>query len=205
MALDTIVDKRNVGRAWHGVSIKLHVENTARSTLGILYTDFGCSPMIPKMDVVVCLIGENAEVTHAHDYVAHGDRPSWTFDPGTRLGIHIPPQKLRLEAAVRMRDERPGNAEHAGIPFPVAQGEFEQSSIKSGRQIVTDFAKLLLNDIKIVNQPFRCRGDCASLLNRAGRRPAILEMVVVILIICAIHILTLARRIELRSGPRRIR
>ena len=36
------------------------------------------------------------------------------------VGIHESPQKLRLEAAIRMRDERPGNAKNAGIAFEVA-------------------------------------------------------------------------------------
>ena len=57
----------------------------------------------------------------------------------------------------------------------MAGGQLGQPAIKSARQIVANFAKLFLNDIKIIDQPFGCGGDRAALLNGAGRGAIILQ------------------------------
>ena len=84
-------------------------------------------------------------------------------------------QHFGIEAAVGMRYISPGHAEHARIAFQVAGGQFRQFFVKAGGKVVANFAKLFLNDVKVIDQPFRCRGDGEVLLNRLGSGTVIFQ------------------------------
>ena len=58
-----------------------------------------------------------------------------------------------------MRDDCPGYAENAWVTRKRAFDEFWQLAIEARRQVVFDFTNLLIDNVKIVEQPFRRRRD----------------------------------------------
>ena len=64
---------------------------------------------------------------------------------------------------VRMRDVGPRDPEHARIAFQRTLGQLGQLPIEPARQVVADFANLLFDDVKIIDQPFGRRRDRALL------------------------------------------
>ena len=81
---------------------------------------------------------------------------------------HEPAQHLGVEAAVGMRDEGPGEAEDARIAGERSRGQLGKLPVVGRRQIVTDLADLLLDEVIVVEQPFGGGGDRAALVDRAG-------------------------------------
>jgi hypothetical protein len=75
------------------------------------------------------------------------------------VGLHEPAERLGLEAAVGVSDERPGEADHARVSLEEALGELRQLAIEATRQILANFADLLVDDVEVVDQPFRRRHD----------------------------------------------
>ena len=69
-----------------------------------------------------------------------------------------------------MGDEGPGQAEHARISGERPVGELRQLPVIAGRQIGADLADLLLDEMIVVDQPFRRRRDRAALVDRLGDR-----------------------------------
>jgi hypothetical protein len=58
-----------------------------------------------------------------------------------------------------VRDESPGNSENARIALERPFRKLRELAIIAAREIVVNFADLLIHDVKIVNQPFRRRHD----------------------------------------------
>ena len=75
-------------------------------------------------------------------------------------------QEIGIEATVRVRDERPRNAEHARIPGERTDAELGQLPVVARRQVVTHLANLFVDEIVIVEQPFGRRRD--RLVHRRG-------------------------------------
>jgi hypothetical protein len=77
-----------------------------------------------------------------------------------------PGQGLRIEAAVGMRHEGPGQSEHAGVSLERPVHQLRQLAIEAGREVGADLANLFLDDVKVVDQPLGRRGDGAFLTDR---------------------------------------
>ena len=77
---------------------------------------------------------------------------------------------LGIEVAVGMGDEGPGKAEDPRIAGKRPVGQFRQLAIVAGRQIVPDLADLLLDEVIIVEQPFRGGHDASAALQLRGAR-----------------------------------
>ena len=69
-----------------------------------------------------------------------------------------------------MRDERPGDAEYARIALQRSVGKLGQLTIEAAGKIVADFANLLLDYVKIVDQPLGGGCDRAFLADRGCDR-----------------------------------
>ena len=113
-----------------------------------------------------------SEILHEHHAQGNGDRPEladrqWLH---TLVSAHEAPQHFRIEPAVAVRNERPSEPVDARIPLEVPLRQLGQFSIIAGRQVVVDFAQLFVDDVIIVDQPFRRRRDGALLPNRPGNR-----------------------------------
>ena len=111
-----------------------------------------------------------AQILHQHDSQRDRDRPELADRQRLHalIGLHEPAQHLRLEAAVGMRDERPGHSENARVTLQWPVREFGQPAVKSARQIVADLANLFLRDIEVIDQPLGRRGDSAFFADRRG-------------------------------------
>ena len=103
--------------------------------------------------------GKTAQIFDQRDAQGYSERPQ--LSDGERLHALIRLDKvgklLDFECAVGMRDDRPRDSEHARITGERSFGEFRQQTIESRRQIVLDVANLFVNDMEIVEQPFRRR------------------------------------------------
>jgi len=71
-----------------------------------------------------------------------------------------------------MRNEGPGETEHARIAFQRPVRELGKLAVEAGRKIVLDLADLFVDDVKIVDQPLGRRRDRTVLVGRL-RQPAI--------------------------------
>ena len=91
------------------------------------------------------------------------------------VGADHPPQALRLEPAVRVRDVRPGEAEDPRIAREVAVGQLRKLAVVVGRQVVADLAELLVDDVEVVDEPFGRRRDRAFVLDGPREGPVRLE------------------------------
>lgn len=74
-----------------------------------------------------------------------------------------------------MGDVCPRNAEDPWVPLEVATLELRQLTVVVRRQVVADLPKLLLDDVKVVDKPFRCRRDRSFFLDRVGQDTVGLE------------------------------
>ncbi len=110
------------------------------------------------------------QVLDQHDAQGNRDRPQ--LADGQRFDFlvraHETPQCLGLEAAVGVRHEGPGDAEHARETGEMSFRELGELAVKAGRQVLADLADLLLDDVVVVQHPLGGRGDAASLVDRAG-------------------------------------
>ena len=67
-----------------------------------------------------------------------------------------------------MGDEGPGNAEDTGIAGKRAAAQLGKLAVVAGRQVGADFADLLLDEMVVVEQPFRGGCDRPALVGRLG-------------------------------------
>ena len=115
-------------------------------------------------------VGQPPQVFDQHNAQRDGKRPQ--LADGQRLhlliGAHVAAQHFRIEPAVGMRDERPGDAEHAGIAGKRSVGELGQLAVIAGRKVGADLADLPFDEVIVVDQPFRRGGDRLLLLHRVG-------------------------------------
>src|SRR5712672_966340 len=71
-----------------------------------------------------------------------------------------------------MRDVGPGDSEDARITFKRAVGELGQLAVILARKVVANFANLLLDNMKVIDQPFG-GGGYRTLFTNRGRGAAI--------------------------------
>ena len=113
----------------------------------------------------VDLNGEATHVFDQHDPQRDRHRPKLT--DGERLhalvGAHEPAERLRVEETVGVSDIGPGESEHARIARERAIGQLRQLPVIAGWHVVTDLADLRLDDVVVVDEPFRRRHDRAHL------------------------------------------
>jgi len=69
-----------------------------------------------------------------------------------------------------VRDERPGDAEYARIALQRSVGKLGQLTIEAAGKVVADFANLLLDYVKIIDQPLGGGCDRAFLADRGCDR-----------------------------------
>jgi hypothetical protein len=128
--------------------------------------------LLPCRSAAHYSIGQSPQVLHQHDPQRDRDRPE--LADGQRLhslvGAHEPPQHLRVVSAVGMRDESPGEAEDARISFQRSVRELRKLAVEAGWKIALDLADLLIDDVKIVDQPLGRRRDRTILLGRLRQR-----------------------------------
>ena len=114
------------------------------------------------------LLREASEILDQHDPQRDRHRPE--FADGERLHLLIGPdiadQHLGVEAAVGMGDEGPGHAEDAGIAGEGTRGELGKLAVIAGRQVRAKLPNLLLDEMIIVDEPFRRRRYGATLVDR---------------------------------------
>ncbi|MFN0086448.1 MAG: hypothetical protein ACKVX9_13760 [Blastocatellia bacterium] len=111
-----------------------------------------------------------------------GDRHRPQFANRQRCGLLICANKtlerVAIKAAVAMGDKGEGDGVDARVSAHFAHGEFGQLIIETLRQVLPDLAKLFLDDMEIINQPFGGGGDGLSRESRLnkhlvrGRKPA---------------------------------
>jgi hypothetical protein len=108
------------------------------------------------------------QVLNEHDAECDGDRPK--LADGQRLHSLIGAQKatqtLRIEAAVGMGHEGPGKAIDARIALERAIDQTGELPLKTRRQVSPDGVYLLLHDVKVVDEPIRCRCDRSRIPRR---------------------------------------
>ena len=116
-------------------------------------------------------LGEAPEVLHEHHPQGDGDGPQ--LADGERLhALECADEALErvgLEAAVRVGDEGPGEAEHARVAFKGAFGELGELAVEAGRKILPDLPHDLVDDVEVVDEPLRGRRDRAFLSDHARR------------------------------------
>ncbi len=84
-------------------------------------------------------------------------------------------EHLRIEAAIGVGHERPRDSENARESLQMSFGELRQLSVEARRQVVVDLANLLLDDVKVVDEPFGGRRDRSFFADRVGDGPVRLE------------------------------
>ena len=105
---------------------------------------------------------------------AQGDRRGPQFADRERLllliGVDEGAPGIDIEAAVGVRDERPDQPEHPRQPGEGTVGELGQLAIISRREVQPHFANLALDEMEIVDQPFRGGGDRGLVVHRRADR-----------------------------------
>ena len=84
------------------------------------------------------------------------------------VGAHEPAQHVGVETTVRMSNEGPCDAKHPRISSERSVGQLRQLSIVAWRQIVSNFADLLFDEVIIVEQPLGGRRHRVPLAGRAS-------------------------------------
>ena len=119
-------------------------------------------------------VGRPAQILDQHDAQRDRHRPELADrqrgDP--LVGAQERAEEMRLEAAVGVRDDGPGHAVHARIAGERPVHQLRQLAVVAARQIVADLADLLLDDVHVVDEPFR-RGRGHALVADAGRDRAV--------------------------------
>ena len=110
------------------------------------------------------------KAAHVFDQnAAQGDRDGPNLADHQRghalIGLHKPAQDQPRNQAVGMRHIRPGKPEYPGISCQMPVRKLGQLAIIARRQIFGDLAQLQFDQMEIVQQPFRRRGDGLTLLH----------------------------------------
>ena len=117
-------------------------------------------------------LGDPPQILDQDD--AQGDRRSPQFADRERLllliGVDEGAPGIDIEAAVGVRDERPDQPEHPRQAGKGTVGELGQLAIISRRKVQPDFANLALDEMEIVDQPFRGGGDRGLVVHRRADR-----------------------------------
>ena len=144
-------------------------------------------------------LGEPPQVLHEHDPEGDGHGPQLADGQGLHAleSADEALQRIAIEAAVGVSDERPGQAEHAGIPLQRPVGKLGELAVEPGRQILADLPDDLVHDVEVVDEPFRRRGDRAFLPDHPGERAIALQQPTAR---CRARVATGSGRSRLRAG-----
>ena len=80
-----------------------------------------------------------------------------------------------IEVAVGMRDERPRQREHARMAREGALGQLGKLAVEALRQVVAHVPEPLVDDVKVVDEPFRGGSDRALVADDLGDRAVAAE------------------------------
>ncbi len=113
-----------------------------------------------------------AEILDEHDPDRDRHRPQLADRErlDTLVGVDEAAQHLGVQAAVGVRHERPRQAVDTRIASMGVVGELGQLAVEAGGQVVADLAELILDDVEIVDEPFRRRRDGPLLADGAADR-----------------------------------
>ena len=116
------------------------------------------------------LVGEPAQVFDQHD--AKGDRHGPQLADGERLhplvGGNEAPQRQRIEMAVGVCNEGPGDPEHARVAGEGPRRQLRQLPVIAGRQVIADLADLLFDQVIVIQQPLGGRHHAAAAFQFGG-------------------------------------
>ncbi len=118
------------------------------------------------------LVGQPPEVLDQHDAQGDGKRPEFAdlqrLDP--LVGEDEAAKRLPIDVAVRVSDEGPGKTEDPRVARKGAAGELGELAVEAGGQVLADLPDLRLDEMIVVEQPFRRRHDGAAVLRFDGGR-----------------------------------
>jgi hypothetical protein len=116
--------------------------------------------------------GEAAQVLHQRQAQGDGDGPQLSDGERRRLLVCADeaPQGLCVEPAVGVRDERERDGVDARVVCEFTRGKLGQFVVITLGQVFADFAELLFDDVKVIDQPFGGGRDRAPAAHRLGER-----------------------------------
>ena len=113
-------------------------------------------------------LGDPSEIFDEDD--AQGDRRRPQFADRQRLifliGVNEAAPGIDVEAAVGMRDKRPDQPEDPRQRGKGTVGELGQLAVISRRKVQPHFADLALDEMEIIDQPFRGGGNRGLVVHR---------------------------------------
>ena len=119
------------------------------------------------------LLGQAPQVLQEHE--TEGDRDGPQLADGQHLdaleSLDEALESLRLEAAVAVGDEGPGQPKYPRVALEGPLCELRQPAVESRRQILPDLSKDVLHDVEVVDEPLCGRGDRAFLADHGGEVP----------------------------------
>src|SRR6185369_12954744 len=123
------------------------------------------------------LLGEPSQVLREHDPEGDGHGPQLSDGQWLHAleSADEALQRIAIESAVGVSNERPGEAEHAWIALESTFGKLGELAVEPGREILADVADDLVDDVEVVDEPFRRRHDRAFLPDHPGERAIALE------------------------------
>ena len=116
-------------------------------------------------------VSQAAEILHQHQLERDGQSPELADrQPGHLLiGGNKAPEAIFLVQAVTVRDISPGDPEHARQAGQRSLRQFRQLPVEIRRQIITNLAYLLFDDVIVIDQPLGRRRDRPVQIKRPGR------------------------------------
>ena len=113
------------------------------------------------------------EIFHERDPERNRDRPDLADrERGDGLErAHESYERLYIEKAVEMRDERQRDRIYARIAGELARPDLRQFSVIFFREILANLANLVLDHMEVVDEPFRSRRGSPPLAKRIREEP----------------------------------
>lgn len=117
------------------------------------------------------------EIFYKHNSERDHQRPQFANCQGLNalIGVHKAAEHFRIESAVGVSYESPGDSEYARKSFEVSRFQFRKLFIKASRKVIANFANLFVDNVEVVDEPLGCRSDCMFLLDFLGERAVALE------------------------------
>ena len=146
-------------------SVARAVGAEAEEVVGELVRLLSCGPAAHD------LLRHTPEVVDEEDPKTDRDRPELADRQRHHLliGEHHSPQAVRFEAAVRMRDVGPDEPQNPRVAREMAFSKLGEPAVVVLGQVVTDLAKLLVNDVIVVDEPFGGRRNRPFVLDRPNQ------------------------------------
>src|ERR1700691_350471 len=128
--------------------------------------------VVTRAAAVCDLLRKPPQILNQDDLQRYRDGPKLADREGLNVLIRVDVgnEDLGIEAAVGVRDERPRQAEDAGITRERTRDKFWELAVIARRQIGADLTDLPFHQMKIVNQPLSRRRDLAPIVDRLHDR-----------------------------------